>query len=77
MGNGIVVNAAEIGLSKCHFSLLHSGSGCVAVPVTVWHEIFAGYNFAICPAIRKNKFPQIKITANIFPTKIYSRINIF
>ena len=32
--------------------------------------------FAIFPAIRKNKFPQIKITANIFPAKIYSRVNI-
>ena len=28
--------------------------------------------FAIFPAIHKNKFPQIKITANIFPVKIYS-----
>ena len=25
--------------------------------------------FAIFPAIRKNKFPQIKIAANIFPQK--------
>ena len=33
--------------------------------------------FAIFPAIGKNKFPQIKITANIFPQKIYSRVNIF
>ena len=32
--------------------------------------------FAVFPAIRKNKFPQIKITANIFPAKIYSRVNI-
>ena len=31
---------------------------------------------AISPAIRKNKFPQIKITANIFPAKIYFRVNI-
>ena len=30
----------------------------------------------IFPAIRKKKFPQIKITANIFPAKIYSRVNI-
>ena len=28
--------------------------------------------FAIFPAVRKNKFPQIKITANIFPARIYS-----
>ena len=27
--------------------------------------------FAIFPAIRKNKFPKIKITANIFPAKKY------
>ena len=31
--------------------------------------------FAIFPAIRKSKFPQIKITANIFPAKISSRVN--
>ena len=37
---------------------------------TVWHEIFA-----IFPAIRKNKFLQIKITENTFPSKIYSRVN--
>ena len=29
--------------------------------------------FAIFPAMRKNKIPQIKITANIFPAKIYAR----
>ena len=29
--------------------------------------IFAGF-----PAIRKNKFPQIKITTNIFPQKVTS-----
>ena len=32
--------------------------------------------FAVFPAIRKNKFPQIKVTTNIFPAKIYSRVNI-
>ena len=32
--------------------------------------------FAVFPAIRKNKFPSIKITANIFLAKIYSRVNI-
>ena len=31
--------------------------------------------FVVFPAIRKNKFLQIKITANFFPTKIYSRVN--
>ena len=31
---------------------------------------------AIFPAIHKNKFLQIKITANIFPAKIYSRVDI-
>ena len=30
--------------------------------------------FAIFPAMLKNKFSQIKITANIFPAKIYSRV---
>ena len=42
---------------------------------TVWHEIFA-----IFPAIHKNMFLQIKITANIFPQKfnpewIFSNLN--
>ena len=32
--------------------------------------------FAVFPAISKNKFPQIKITANIFAAKIYSGVNI-
>ena len=32
--------------------------------------------FAIFPAIRKNKFPQIKVTANIFTAKVYSEVNI-
>ena len=31
--------------------------------------------FAIFPTIPKNKFPQKLITANIFPAKIYSRVN--
>ena len=32
--------------------------------------------FVTFPAIRKSTFPQIKSTANIFPSKIYSRVNI-
>ena len=32
--------------------------------------------FAVFSAIRKNKFPQIQITANIFPAKIYSTVDI-
>ena len=39
--------------------------------LAVWHKIFA-----VFPAIRKNKFPRIPITANIFPAKSYSRVNI-
>ena len=31
--------------------------------------------FAIFSAIRKNKFPQMKITANIFSANIYPRVN--
>ena len=31
---------------------------------------------AVCLAIRKNEFPQINITANIFPAKIYTRVSI-
>ena len=46
---------------------------------TVWRNFYRVLMFAIFAiflAIRKNKFPQIKITANIFPAKIYSRVNI-
>ena len=47
---------------------------------TVWHKIFAGSDFwgffVIFLTISKNKLSQIKITANIFPTKIYFRVNI-
>ena len=32
--------------------------------------------FVIFPAIRKNKFPQKLITANIFPTAFYFTVNI-
>ena len=39
--------------------------------LAVWHKIFA-----VFPAIHKNKFPRIPITANIFPAKSYSRVNI-
>ena len=33
--------------------------------------------FAIFPAKSKNQFPQITITANIFPAKIYSKVNFY
>lgn len=42
----------------------------------MWHKIFAGSNFCGFPAIRKNKFPQLKITAHIFPAKMTSRVDI-
>ena len=32
--------------------------------------------FAIFPAVLKNKLPQNIITADIFPAKLYSRVNI-
>ena len=35
------------------------------------------YFSSIFPAICKNRVPQIKITATIFPAKIYSRVIIF
>ena len=40
---------------------------------TVWHEISSlrVLILAILQAIRKKKFQQIKITANMFPAKIY------
>ena len=40
-----------------------------AYTFTLWHEILWVLIFAIFSAIRKNKFPQIKITANFFPQK--------
>ena len=39
-------------------------------------EIFAGSDFCDFSSFRKNKFPQIKTTANIFPANIYSKVNI-
>ena len=45
-------------------------------PLTVWHKFLRVLIFAVFPAIRKNKFPQTKITANIFPAIIYSRENL-
>ena len=43
----------------------------------MWREIFASSNFCDFPAIRKNKFPQIKITANIFFRKNIPQREIF
>ena len=40
-----------------------------AYTFTLWHEILWVLIFAIFSAIRKNKFPQIKITAKFFPQK--------
>ena len=43
--------------------------------ITVWHETFAGSDscdFATFPAIRKNKFPQTKITTTSFPPKRFN-----
>ena len=40
-----------------------------AYAVTLWHEILWVLVFAIFSAIRKNKFPQIKITAKFFLQK--------
>ena len=45
-----------------------------ASKVTVWHKIFAGSNFRDFSS--ENKLLQIKVTANIFPAKNYSRVNI-
>ena len=45
-------------------------------PLNVWHEIFVGSNFYGFSSDPQNKFPQIKITANIFPAVIYSRENL-
>ena len=45
----------------------------------MWHKTFAGSNFCdICDFSsnpQKYKLLQIKIIANIFPAKIYSRVN--
>ena len=39
----------------------------------MWHEFLIFTIFAIFPAIRKNNFPS-KISEDIFPAKIYSRV---
>ena len=44
--------------------------------VTVWHEIFAGSNFCDFSSDPQISVPANKITAKIFPAKIYSRVNI-
>ena len=41
-----------------------------------FYRVLMFATFAIFLAIRKNKFPQIKITANSFPAKSCSRANI-
>ena len=43
---------------------------------TKFLRVLIFFIFAVFPAIRKNMFPQIRITANSFPAKIYSRLNI-
>ena len=46
---------------------------------TVWQkflQVLIFVFFVIFPTISKNKLSQIKITANIFPAKIYFRVNI-
>ena len=56
-----------------------TGVNRIDMMTTVWHKIFAGSNFCfflIFPTISKNKLSQIKTTANIFPAKIYFRVNI-
>ena len=60
----------------CCLNAYQLSSLALASGHTAWHEILRVLIFAIFPAIRKNKFPQIKITANNFPAKIYSRVNI-
>ena len=41
----------------------------------MWREILRVLIFAVSQRSAKNKFPQIKISANIFLAKIYSRVN--
>ena len=46
---------------------------------TVWQkflQVLIFVFFVIFPTISKNKLSQIKITVNIFPAKIYFRVNI-
>ena len=46
---------------------------------TMWQkflQVLIFVSFVIFPTISKNKLSQIKITANIFPAKIYFRVNI-
>ena len=55
--------------------LMHLVKSNKAYAVTLWHEILWVLIFAIFSAIRKNKFPQIKITAKFFPRKFTPEVN--
>ena len=57
-------------LKSRHYSSLEAPCGKKFLRVL----IFA--TFAVFPAIRKNKFPQIKIIAHTFPVKINTKVNI-
>ena len=54
------------------FQTKSEGPGLILLSKFLWVLIFA-----IFPVIRNNNFTQLKINANIFPAKIYSRVNIF
>ena len=76
----------EVSLKKKEYSRLHVLSKLSVIPTLDKFILRCGTKFvrvqffAIFPAICKNKLPQIKFTANIFPEKftpeqIFSKVN--
>ena len=76
----------EVSLKKKEYSRLHVLSKLSVIPTLDKFILRCGTKFvrvqffAIFPAICKNKLPQIKFTANIFPQKftleqIFSKVN--
>ena len=61
LANNLADNVFDLRLLPC-------GTKFLRIPIFAISAVF--------PAIRKNKFPQIKIIAHIFPAKIYFRVNI-
>ena len=65
------INGFGLGQGKCNLSVHTEYTHCLPSGTKFLRVLI----FAFFPAIRKNKFPQIKVTANIFPAKICSRVN--
>ena len=67
-------NLVQTNLKNIAFFLHFSRAKDVIPCGTKFLQVLIFAIFAVFHAIRKNNFPQIKITANIFPAKINSRV---